>query len=33
MYRGNTVVLGYSVTVWYRGTGVMEMYRGTRVQD
>jgi len=32
-YSGNTVVLGYNVTVWYRGTGVQEMYRCTRVQD
>jgi hypothetical protein len=33
VYRGNTVVLGYSVTMWYRGTWVQEMHRGTRVQD
>jgi hypothetical protein len=31
-YSGNTVVLGYSVTVC-RSTGVQEMYRCTRVQD
>jgi hypothetical protein len=30
-YRDNTVGLGYSVTVLYRGTGVQEIYRCTRL--
>jgi hypothetical protein len=29
VYRCNTVVLEYSVTVWYRGTLVQEIHRGT----
>jgi hypothetical protein len=33
VYRGNTVVMGYSVTVCYRGTGEQEMHRGTLVQN
>jgi hypothetical protein len=32
-FMGNTVVLEYCLTVWYKRTGVQEMYRGTRVQD
>jgi len=33
VYRGDKVVLGYSVTVWYRDTGAQEMHMSTMVQD